>query len=117
MKTLTKIILVYCIICGVCSCSSYKSNSNYFELTNTIWDYKDFEKRYDLAFQENKKLVTRDSADTTPNNDEWIQRKRKVKFYFNDRYAKYIGKIYKDSIVGYGKNKDTLWSFKMIRKH
>jgi hypothetical protein len=111
-----KTILAATILFLCISCSVFSKNSDSVNLTNTVWNYSDFEKKYDIIFAKNNNLITKDSADTTPGNDNWEQSKGIVNFYFNNKYSTYKGKIFKDSIVGFGKNKDTLWAFKMTKK-
>lgn len=116
MKKISQKIFIITIVLFASACSSSKNKSKNSDLTNSVWNFIDFEKEYVITFSKNKKFHTTDSADTTPNNEEWLQSNNEVKFYFNNRYAQYDGKIFKDSIVGFGKNKDTIWSFKMTRK-
>ena len=116
MKKISQKTFIITLVLFASACSSSKKKSKNSDLTNSFWNFIDFEKEYVITFSKNKKFHTTDSADTTPNNEEWLQSNNEVKLYFNNRYAQYDGKIFKDSIVGFGKNKDTIWSFKMTRK-
>jgi hypothetical protein len=87
-------------------------------LLGTRWRYTDsMNDEHVLTFTAGGKLVSDIAADMTPDNDEWSQEDRTVRFSFNDRYAEYEGRITgKDSMSGTARNKAMLsWTWKATR--
>lgn len=87
-------------------------------LVGTRWRYTDtMGDEHVLTFNAGGKLASDIAADMTPDNDEWSQEDRTVRFSFNDRYAEYEGRLDgKDAMSGTAKNKAMLnWSWKAAR--
>ncbi|WP_396637394.1 hypothetical protein [Maribacter sp. R77961] len=99
------------------SCKSLnKSNPLFFDLTGTTWEYTDEDWTYKIEFLENEKIKTTHPNESTPHNDQWKQRKNKLKFEYNDGFAKYKGKIISiDLIEGVGSNGGGEWEWEMRR--
>ena len=72
-----------------------------FDLQGTIWRYYSNGEYngYTIQFSHTGLLVTSHPLDSTPNNDGWEQKGRKVKFWYNDHYATYEGKIINSSLI------------------
>jgi outer membrane biogenesis lipoprotein LolB len=103
------------------ACFSRKNSSatNEYDLLNSTWQYSDSDndRIYNITFARKGKLKSTHPNDRTPDNDTWEQNGENVTFYFNNKYATYVGKFYgKDSIKGSASNNQNTWSFLMVRK-
>lgn len=117
---LKHLCLLLCTVALMNACSSRKNSSatNAYNLLNSTWQYSDSDndRRYNITFARKGKLKSTHPNDVTPDNDTWEQNGENVRFYFNDKYATYEGKFYgPDSIKGSAGNKQTSWSFLLVR--
>ncbi len=118
MKILKTSLYVCCagvmlLISGCASTPTVDSAS----FANSRWHYMDDQWEYDITFLENGKLSTTHPNDKTPENDSWEQTGETVKFYFNNKFSNYEGKIVGQNLMtGTAKNtKNKTWNWKATR--
>lgn len=100
MKLVARLLLVSVfVLMGVVLLSSYQSSV--IELEGTRWEYYSNGEYngYAIQFGEGGLITTTHPLDVTPNNDRWVQQGKKVKFWFNDHYSDYQGKVISSSLI------------------
>lgn len=117
MKINTFIKTVILII----SCFFYWGCTNHNKsLASSYWRYTDEDLSYEIFFKPNGHLYSYHPNDSSPENDYWKQRGKKITLRMNDNYAVYKGKLIQDSImIGNGSSKGYKWkwSAKFVTKN
>ena len=84
------------------------------DVEGTTWQYTDEDSDYQITFSPNGKLTTTHPNDKTPNNDTWEQSGKTIRFWFNNKYSRYKGKMKNgNTIKGKGRSVAGVWRFKL----
>jgi len=96
--------------------SDETSGETVLSLVGTKWHYVDDDWEYDIEFRTGGKLHSTHSNDKTPDNDTWEQQGMIVRFYFNNGFSTYEGKLSGDRLMfGTAKSSHGSWNWKATR--